>query len=43
MCLPAGGGTPAGENHSDGMSSWFPNTDAHGIPLLLVGEIALSQ
>lgn len=41
------GGTPAGENHSgghsNGMSSWFPNTVAHGIPLPLVGEIALSQ
>jgi hypothetical protein len=41
------GGTPAGENHSrghwNGMSSWFPNTVAHGTPLLLAGEIALSQ
>uniref|UniRef100_A0A0A9F014 Uncharacterized protein n=1 Tax=Arundo donax TaxID=35708 RepID=A0A0A9F014_ARUDO len=25
------------------MSSWFPNTVAHGIPLPLVREIALSQ
>lgn len=40
-------GIPVEENHSEGhskyMSSWFPNTLAHGIPLFLVGETALSQ
>jgi hypothetical protein len=41
------GGTPSGENHSGGhskgMSSWFPNTAAHGTPLPLAAETALSQ
>ena len=38
---------PSGENHSaghsNGMSSWLPNTVAQGIRLRLAGESALSQ
>ena len=29
--------------HSNGASSWFPNTLAHGMPLALVGDMASSQ
>lgn len=41
------GGIPGTENHSighsNGASSWFPKTLAHGMPLALVGESAWSQ
>lgn len=40
-------GIPVAENHSDGhsngASSWLPNTVDQGIPLLLEEESALSQ
>lgn len=40
-------GIPGAENHSsghsNGASSWFPNTLAHGMPLAFVGDIAWSQ